>query len=298
MSSHSLGASFPCTTADTPLSPTYVFVHGSGTSSFMWAPLQRELALRGFRSYAVDLPGHGLDAQYSCSYQAPQDLDAWAAEPSSVAGVTLDNNVDTVLSAVRRLRKHGPVILVGASLGGLTIGMAASREAALIDRLVYISAWACVERSSPYQYMTEPEFASSDLPSLAELNVGDPVQLGAGRANYRTADPELLDALKSATMAEVSDSRFLAFLNIMQPDESVAVMTGDSRVDPDTWGGVPRMFVRLTEDRTIPIAMQDRLISEADAQFPDNPFIVRTMDTSHAGFVYRSEELAQILTSG
>ncbi|WP_442875585.1 alpha/beta fold hydrolase [Actinoallomurus sp. NBC_01490] len=41
--------------------PTFVLVHGSGTSSPMWAPVQRELALRGHRGYAVDLPGHGAE---------------------------------------------------------------------------------------------------------------------------------------------------------------------------------------------------------------------------------------------
>lgn len=133
-------------------SPTYVLVHGSGTNSFMWAPLQRELALSGLRSYAIDLPGHGLDAQYPLSYQAPQDLGSWATEPSTLADTTLDHNVEALLEAVRRLRAHGPVILVGASLGGLTIGLAASREPALVDGLVYVSAWACVERQNPGEY--------------------------------------------------------------------------------------------------------------------------------------------------
>ena len=79
---------------------TFVLVHGVCTSSLMWAPLQRELALLGHRSLAVDLPGHGFDAQYSAAYQAPQDLDAWAAEPSKLAGVTLQDNVDMVAGYV------------------------------------------------------------------------------------------------------------------------------------------------------------------------------------------------------
>jgi pimeloyl-ACP methyl ester carboxylesterase len=57
-------------------STTFVLVHGSGSSSLMWAPVQRELALLGHRSFAVDLPGHGFDAQYPVAYQAPQNLDA------------------------------------------------------------------------------------------------------------------------------------------------------------------------------------------------------------------------------
>ena len=275
--------------------PTYVLVHGSGTSSFMWAPLQRELALRGVRSFAVDLPGHGLEADYPVEFQAPQDLEAYARVPSALSNVTLDDNVERVLSAVHRLKEHGPVVLVGASLGGLTIGLAASRAPELIDGLVYVSAWACVQRSNPYEYMIEPEFATNDLAALAELNVGDPYELGVGRANYRTSDRRMLAALKAATMADLTDQQFLAFLNIMQPDESIAVMQGDARVDADAWGRIPRMFIRLSEDRTLPVAMQDRLIREADERVPDHPFAVRTIDCSHAGFVFRSEEVADAL---
>ncbi|MEO6081941.1 MAG: alpha/beta hydrolase [Umezawaea sp.] len=275
--------------------PTFVLVHGSGSSSFMWAPIQRELALLGHRSFAVDLPRHGLDAQYSVCYQAPQDLDAWAAEPSTLADVTLRDNADVVVDAVRRLAEHGPVVLVGASLGGTAISVAGNLVPDLVDRLVYISAWSCVERANPIDYFGEPEFATNLMGPLAALNVGDPAELGVGRANYRTADLELLTAMKAAIAADITDEQFRAFLNILQPDESLSVMMGDARVHADTWGTVARSYIRLTEDRSLPIAMQDRLISEADALTPDNPYDVHTLDTSHVGFVFRAPEVATIL---
>ncbi|TDC81552.1 alpha/beta fold hydrolase [Actinomadura sp. 7K507] len=261
----------------------------------MWAPVQRELALLGHRSFAVDLPGHGLDAQYPLAYQAPQDLEAWADEPSTLAGVTLQDNIDTVSDVVRRLTEHGPVVLVGASLGGATITGVGNQIPELVSRLVYISAWACVQRANPVEYMQEPEFADNLMAPLAALNVGDPARLGVGRANYRTADPELLAALKAALMADVSDERFRAFINLLQPDESAAVMMDDARGHADTWGTVARTYIRLTQDRSIPVAMQDRLIADADTLTPDNPFDVHTMDTSHAGFLFRAAEVAAIL---
>ncbi|APU13603.1 MULTISPECIES: alpha/beta fold hydrolase [Actinoalloteichus] len=275
--------------------PTFVLVHGSGSNSFMWAPIQRELALLGHRSHAVDLPGHGFDAHYSAAYQAPQDLDAWAAEPSNLAGVTLADNVAEVLDVARTVGRHGPVVLVGASLGGLTISGVADRAPELISRLVYISAWSCVQRANPIEYMQEPEFAENLLAPLAALNVGDPGVLGVGRANYRSGDPELLAALKAAVLADVDDASFLAFLNILQPDESLAVMTADATVKAETWGTVARSYLRLTGDRSLPIAMQDRLIAEADALTPDNPYDVHTLDTSHVGFLYRAREVAALL---
>ncbi|RII20357.1 Pyrethroid hydrolase [Streptomyces sp. YIM 130001] len=280
---------------DRSTDPTFVLVHGSCSSSLMWAPVQRELALLGRRSYAVDLPGHGCDAQYSTHYQAPQDLDAWAHEPSPLAGVTLQDNVDLVVDVVRRLAEHGPVVLVGASLGGTTITGVANSVPELVDRLVYISAWSCVERPNPVAYMTEPEFAGSLLAPLAPLNVGDPAALGVGRANYRTSDPNLLAAAKEAMMADGTDAQFMAFLNILQPEESMAVMTSDARAHASTWGTVPRTYIRLSEDRSLPVAMQDRLIAEADALTPDNPYDVHTLPTSHVGFLLAPEKPAAIL---
>ncbi|MBN6055044.1 alpha/beta hydrolase [Nonomuraea sp. RK-328] len=272
-----------------------MLVHGSGSSSFMWAPVQRELALLGHRSFAVDLPGHGLDAQYPVAYQAPQDLDAWAGEPSKLAGVTLQDNIDMVVDVVRRVAVHGPVVLVGASLGGTAITGVGNTVPELVDRLVYISAWSCVQRANPIEYMQEPEFGASLMAPLHAFNVGDPARLGVGRANYRTADATLLAALKAAIMADVTDEQFRAFLNILQPDESIAVMTADARVRAETWGTIARSYIRLTGDRTLPVAMQDRLIAEADALTPDNPYDVHTLDTTHAGFVFRAAEVAAIL---
>jgi pimeloyl-ACP methyl ester carboxylesterase len=293
MTSVSSNASRPRQARD--VNTTFVLVHGSCSSSLMWAPVQRELALLGHRSFAVDLPGHGSDAQYPAAYQAPQDLDAWAAEPSTLAGVTLQDNIDMVVDVVRRVAEHGPVVLVGASLGGTTITGVGNTIPDLVSRLVYISAWSCVQRSNPIEYMQEPEFGDNLLAPLAALNVGNPAELGVGRGNYRTADPILLGALKAAMMADGTDEQFRAFLNILQPDESLAVMMSDARGHADTWGTIPRTYIRLADDRTLPAAMQDRLISEADALTPDNAYDVHTLTTSHVGFLLKPAEVADIL---
>ncbi|MFJ8955323.1 alpha/beta fold hydrolase [Streptomyces sp. NPDC102381] len=274
---------------------TFVLVHGSCSSSLMWAPVQRELALLGHRSFAVDLPGHGFDAQYPAAYQAPQDLEAWAAEPSTLAGVTLQDNVDMVVDIVRRVADHGPVVLVGASLGGTTITRVGNTVPDLVSRLVYISAWSCVQRANPIEYMQDPEFGANLLAPLAALNVGDPAELGVGRANYRTADPKLLAALKTAIMADGTDEQFRSFLNLLQPDESLAVMMADARGHAGTWGTIARTYIRLTDDRSLPVAMQNRLIAEADALTPDNPYDVHTLATSHVGFLLKPAEVAGIL---
>ena len=200
-----------------------------------------------------------------------------------------------VVDVARRVAKHGPVVLVGASLDGTTITGVGNTVPDLVDRLVYISAWSCVQRPNPVEYMQEPEFGANLLAPLAALNVGDPAALGVGRANYRTADPALLAALKAAVMTDGTDEQFRAFLNILQPDESLAVMMADSRGHADTWGTIARTYIRLTNDRSLPVAMQDRLIAEADALTPDNLYNVFTLATSHTGFLLLPAEVADIL---
>jgi hypothetical protein len=41
--------------------------------------------------------------------------------------------------------------------------------------------------------------------------------------------------------------------------------------------------------------MRDRLIAEADALTPDNPYDVHSLDTSHVGFLLRAAEVAATL---
>ncbi|SHF05584.1 alpha/beta fold hydrolase [Streptoalloteichus hindustanus] len=273
--------------------PTFVFVHGAGSNSFLWTSVIRELAVLGHRALAVDLPGHGFDAGFPAAYQAPQDLDALAVAPSALAGVTLRDNVDHVVELLRRVVGHGPVVLVGHSLGGATITRVASEAPELVDHLVYVAAWCCVRLRTVADYLQSPEFRQSRLLRVRGLPGVD--RRGAGRTNWRSADPAFLADAHAAMMADASEEEFRAVLNTLQPDESLRVFLADARPEPATWGGVPRTYVRLTLDRTMPPELQDRLVREADELTPDTPFAVRDLATSHLGFVREPAALAKIL---
>ncbi len=283
--------------------PTFVFVHGLASTGFYWAPVVRELALLGHRALAVDLPGHGLDAPFRMSYQAPQDLAGFTAAESPLAGITLRDNVAHVIEVVRRVRRHGPVVLVGHSLGGVTIGLAAEEIPDDIHRLVYLSAFCPTTAEAP------SAMALAQLPEAAEgipapdpahsLFLGlDAVPPGIIRFNLRSAELAAVENFRLVNMPEATLAQTLAVLEFgMQHEEGAHTQFADARVGAERWGRVPRSYIRLTEDNVLSAALVTRMIADADRLTPDNPFDVHSLPAGHTGVVLRARELAALLDS-
>lgn len=274
--------------------PTLVLVHGAFANSFSFAPLQAELGLLGHRSVAVDLPGHGFQATYTRAYQAPQDLAGLATAPGSIKGVTLADNAAHLISVLERAKRNGPVILLSHSRGGVTATAAANARPDLIDRLVYVSAWCHVELDVG-DYYAEPEMATVDPAAFASAVAGDPAALGLLRVNFRTASEDALAAFKAAFLADGTDAEFLTFLNTFQPDENLDVGTSADRAQAATWGRIPRSYVRLADDASMPIAVQDRMIREGDALTPENRYDVHTLPGSHLKWLVDPAPAARVL---
>ncbi|MEV0378553.1 alpha/beta hydrolase [Nonomuraea sp. NPDC050643] len=270
---------------------TFVFVTGSNGV----ASADPELTMRGHRALGVGLPGHGPEEQFHRAYQAPQDLAKLATIPSPVSGVTLDDYVEATEKVVRRVSRHGPVILVGGSLGGSTITKVADAVPDLIDLLVYDAAYCCTKLASPAAYLETPEGKASLATSIMSGIVGDPRVLKAIRVNWRTNDEKFLQAAKAAYMADATDGELLAMLNTLLPDESLQVSSAEARGRRQAWGRVKRVYIRHSRDRVIPLALQDRMIKEADAATPGNAFRVFTVEASHAPTAKAYDQITEIL---
>ncbi|TXL87146.1 alpha/beta fold hydrolase [Streptomyces sp. IB2014 016-6] len=276
------------------MQPTFVLVHGAFANSFSFAPLQAELGLLGHRSVAVDLPGHGFAATFTRAYQAPQDPAGLATAPGAIKGVTLADNVAHLIGILERAKRNGPVILVSHSRGGVTATAAANARPDLIDRIVYVSAW-CPVALDVGDYYGEPEMATVDVASLALAIAGNPAELGLLRTNFRTGSPDALTAFKAAFLADGTDEEFLTFLNTFQPDENLDVGTSNDRAQAASWGRIPKTYVRLADDASLPLALQDRLIREGDELTPDNPYDVRTLRGSHLKWLTDPAPAARVL---
>lgn len=273
---------------------TLVFIHGTNSSSAWISGLTSELTLRGQRCVGVDLPGHGPEAFYPRSYQAPQDLEALATEPSPLSKFTIDDYVERVVGVVRRARRHGPVVLVGASQGGVTVSRVGNAVPELLDRVVYVAAYCCVDLPNMNAYLASPENRDSLLPLVTAAMVADPATLGVSRLNWRSADPAVIQGVKECLAGDFTDDEVARLLNMLEPDESASIPQAEARGEAHTWGRIPRTYVRFTLDRLIPPALQDRFIAEADRLTPDNPTDVRNVAAPHVG-PFDRPELVDIL---
>lgn len=272
------------TTSSSRREPPLLFVHGSHGSTGYLAPLAGELTQRGRIAMAVDLPGHGAEGYFPLWYQAPQDVHAMTAEVSPIAGISLQDNVNRVVSVSRRL---GPTILVGHSLGGATVSAVCNAVPHLVRRAVYVSGYCCSVRKTVLELFQTKENADSmmlKIPSSADGSV-----VLANRFNWRTNEPDVLALLREAYIADGTDAQLRATIGGLQPDEPYGVSLSDCSLQPSTGGRVPRTYVRFTQDRAMPLALQNLMISDAGG------FDVHDVAASHFGVVTKVPELAQIL---
>ncbi|MEU4287918.1 alpha/beta fold hydrolase [Kribbella sp. NPDC026596] len=269
----------------------FLFVHGAWHSSTHWNEITERLVAMGHRAFAIDLPGSGLNAAYPQSYLR-NDFAAFATEPSPVANIGLTDYTNAVVAQVEKMAEHGKVTLVGHSMGGLTITRVAEAVPHLLRRLVYLSAYVPVNFASANDYAQLPENQTGISGAIV---VADPVATGAVRINPRNGDPEYLERGRLALYNDLSTEEYLKFAVAFNPDLPVRVGIEDARGTAQRWGKVPRLFIRNTEDHTVPLPLQDRMIREADAATPRNKFAVRTLPSSHSPFASMPDRLTKAL---
>ena len=101
-----------------------VLIHGFGASSDHWRNNAEIFALKGFRTYGIDLIGFGRSDQNLQGKIKYLDNQIWANQLASF----LDEIVDT--------KRNGKVILIGNSLGALTAITTLSQRPDLIKTII------------------------------------------------------------------------------------------------------------------------------------------------------------------
>lgn len=166
-----------------PEAPAVVFLHGGGQTRHAWGGTAQTLARSGRRSLCLDLRGHGESA--------------WSAEPGGYRLERFAADLRTVLADL------GPApALVGASLGGLTILLAAGEAPQVPASAVVLVDIAPRIESSGAQRITQ--FMTARPDGFASLEEAANAIAAYTRNRRRPRD---LDTLRK-NLREGPDGRF------------------------------------------------------------------------------------------
>jgi pimeloyl-ACP methyl ester carboxylesterase len=273
--------------------PAFVFVHSAWLSAATWQKLIPLLEARGYVARALDLPGAGANAKAPSSYdRRPLDAAAFASEPSPNASVTQEDRTRAVIALVEDTRRQtgAPIVLVGHSLGGLTVTAVAETIPEQLHAAVYLCAYM-VPPGMPTSTIRQGVNSGSLVQALQKAN---PKEVGAIRIDPRSEDSDYREQLRLAFFGDVSPTDFALELTHMHCDEPVRPVLTPSVMTAERFGRVPRHYFRTLEDRAILIAAQDFMISAVDIAM-GNLTHAHTLATSHVPYLSQPDAVAEIL---
>ena len=233
--------------------PAFVLVHGAWHNASTYTLVIQQLAQLGHVAVALDLPGHGLDARLPASWhRRPFDATAFATEVSPVAATTLADYVGTgtiaVIDQVRALG-HEKVVLVGHSMGGVTITQVAEMVPTKRLKLVYLTAFLPPNGASGLTAALLPEGATNQVPPLW---LADPAVIGAMRIDFDSPDAAYQAKIKQAFYGDVSDAAFAAMGNMLVPDDAAAPTAAPITRTSANWGSVESHYIKCLKDNAMP----------------------------------------------
>jgi pimeloyl-ACP methyl ester carboxylesterase len=265
--------------------PGFVFIHGAWHDAHTWDAVLPLIEQAGFRAAAIDLPGAGPNAAW------PERFDD---TPSPNAGVSQEQRTAAVLALADKVAAaaNGKVVLVGHSLGGLTVSDAAEAAPERFAALVYVCAFLLPPGTPALAMIQDPVMKEALVP---ELFRADPAKIGAMRLDVRSRDPAYVARLRACFCGDVDEAAFAEALSHQHCDEPAQVVARPSKVTAARFGRLPRHYIRCSGDRAITPAGQDAMVARTDAALGSTT-VVHRMDCSHAPFLSQPQTLADILT--
>jgi pimeloyl-ACP methyl ester carboxylesterase len=234
-----------------------VLVHGAFGSARSWDPVMPGLESAGHTVEAIDLPGQGED-------------------PTPVEQVSLDAYAAKVIDV---LSDGPPAVLVGHSMGGMSITQAAARAPELIEALIYAAAFLPEEGESLMGLTQRPEAAGDMIQANIQVQGDPPVA--------RLSDEATRAAVFNCCTDEQA-ARGVAGRGV-QP---VIPMGEPLQLEPerlDAFMALPRRYITTLQDNCIQPPMQRFMFERAGAA------PVLEIDTDHAPFLSRTQEFVQAL---
>lgn len=235
---------------------TFVLVHGACHGAWCWSKIVPRLETLGHHAEAIDLPGLGDDE-------------------TPVHEVTYEGTIDRVVDAVER--QSEPVILVGHSLGGVSISATAERIPDRIRLLVYLSAFLPRDGDS-----VNAIYESPDWPQ--ETAAPPPIRSTDGLTISHT--PE---GARQRFFQDCSEEDVAVALARLKPQPLVMRKT-PVRVTPERFGRVRRAYIHCLNDNAAPLARQRKMVALSPCEK------IAELPTGHSPFYAAPDLLARTLS--
>jgi pimeloyl-ACP methyl ester carboxylesterase len=240
---------------------TFVLVHGASHGSWCWDKVVPLLEAQGHDAIAVDLPGNTYG-----EFDIPP------------AQVTLDTYANHVCKVLDQLEEQ--VVLVGHSLGGLTITQTAEYRPDKIRVLVYLTA-----------LLLGPGEAMMPVASRDSKTVRAGLQRDAWTVSEDLSTVTFHEeSLKPRFYNDCSDDDFTWAKSMLVPQPSGPTMD-PIRTTQDNFGRVPRVYIECLQDGALSIDYQREMHSKIPCER------VISMGTGHSPFLSAPQELVQQLVS-
>lgn len=234
-------------------SHTFVLVHGAWHGNWTFYKLQYELEKAGHSVICVNLPGHGLDWEIAGS-------------------VTLADYQNAIVEVLDTLAD--PAVLVGHSMGGIAISMAAEARPEKIDKLVYLAAFM------PQNGQTMMGLAMQDSNSM----IGPSLIIDTATQTVDLIRENVDDIFYDASTAEyVLISKMLLTPNPLLPLITPLCLTDEN------YGSVRRFYITTNNDKAITPDFQEVMYTALPCEK------VYALNTEHSPFFSATVNLKNIL---
>ncbi|HMF82203.1 MAG TPA: alpha/beta fold hydrolase [Acidimicrobiia bacterium] len=243
-----------------------VFVHGGAHGAWCWDPL---LPYLDREALAVDLPPKSVRSGAGRLENLPE-----------LRTLAIDDFARSVLDDVTAAGFER-FVLVGHSMGGLTISEVARRVPDRVEHLVYVSCMVPPEGASAIDALPE------DLQEMTRQAVEE-ARRGGENPIGGLDEP----TTRSMFCNDMDEKQVRFVLDRTGTEAAVVLAEAVTRagIPPD----LPKTFVKLLKDQSLPPERQDVLVENLRAS-PGGTVDVVTIDSGHDVMISRPEELADVL---
>lgn len=232
-----------------------LLVHGAMHGAWCWELLVHELDRHGIHAVALDLPGNGTDQ-------------------TQPADATLERYAKHLVAAAEAL--PGRPVIVGHSAGGLAVSAAIELAPSAFSKAVYVAALLPVDGDTLAGIFARSEGGELVTPMVYSEDGTSFWMTGEHAADY------------FYNGCAVSDIAWAIPKLTPQP---IRPLMAPIKLTQERFGLLEKVYVRCSEDRAVPLALQDIMIGLCPG------IRVHTLPCGHSPFMALPRQLADLLAT-